>query len=59
MDQCFLERRKKNKIRLKLYRTELIRRVNRYRIAGKECITLKYSNDTRYDSESNIVTHDQ
>ena len=37
--------------------TELIRRYTRYELAGKKCILIKYSKDTRYDN-NNIVTHD-
>ncbi|KAK6731755.1 hypothetical protein RB195_007923 [Necator americanus] len=36
--------------------TELIRMHDRYRIAGKRCILVKYAGDTRYDPEL-IVTH--
>ncbi|XGW21148.1 hypothetical protein V3C99_004250 [Haemonchus contortus] len=36
--------------------TELIRMHDRYRIAGKKCILVKYAGDTRYDPEL-IVTH--
>lgn len=37
--------------------SELIRRYNRYRIGGKNCLMIKYKNDDRYDSEM-VVTHD-
>uniref|UniRef100_A0A1I7W7N8 Thymidine kinase n=1 Tax=Heterorhabditis bacteriophora TaxID=37862 RepID=A0A1I7W7N8_HETBA len=37
-------------------RTELIRMHDRYRIAKKNCILVKYAGDTRYDSDL-IVTH--
>ncbi|KHJ85732.1 thymidine kinase [Oesophagostomum dentatum] len=36
--------------------TELIRMHDRYRIAGKNCVLVKYAGDTRYDPEL-IVTH--
>ena len=37
--------------------SELYRRYNRYKLAGKKCVLIKYSNDNRY-SENKIVTHD-
>ena len=37
--------------------SELIRRCRRYKHAGKKCVMIKYSEDTRY-SENYIVTHD-
>ena len=37
--------------------TELLRRVRRYKYAGKNCLVLKYSKDKRY-SENDIMTHD-
>lgn len=38
--------------------TELLRRVKRYTIAKKECIVLKYQEDTRY-SQLKVSTHDK
>lgn len=38
--------------------TELIRRIKRYRIAGKKCVLIKYIEDTRY-SGTKACTHDQ
>ena len=32
--------------------TELIRRYTRYELAGKKCILIKYSKDTRYDNNN-------
>jgi thymidine kinase len=37
--------------------TELLRRYRRYKISGKKCLLIKYSEDNRYD-ENMIVTHD-
>eukprot|EP00943_MAST-04B_sp_MAST-4B-sp1_P003246 g3246.t1 len=37
--------------------TELLRRVRRYKYAGKNCLVLKYAKDKRY-SENTVVTHD-
>ena len=37
--------------------SELYRRYNRYKLAGKKCVLIKYFNDNRY-SENKIVTHD-
>jgi len=37
--------------------TELLRRVRRHSISGKECLYVKYAADTRYDT-ANIATHD-
>ena len=37
--------------------TELLRRVRRYKYAGKKCLVLKYAKDKRY-SENTIMTHD-
>ena len=37
--------------------TELLRRVRRFQIAGKKCLTIKYNDDTRY-SKTHISTHD-
>jgi thymidine kinase len=37
--------------------TELIRQYNRYSIAGKKCIMVKYRNDQRYNPKM-VVTHD-
>lgn len=38
--------------------TELIRLINRAKIAGKKCLTIKYYKDIRYDVEK-LSTHDQ
>ena len=38
--------------------TELLRRINRFKIAKKVCVLVKYINDNRYD-KNNICTHDQ
>lgn len=38
--------------------TELLRRVKRYRLAGRSCAIIKNSIDTRY-SNVNLSTHDQ
>lgn len=38
--------------------TELLRRVKRYQISGKKCLTVKYQADVRY-SATHISTHDQ
>ena len=37
--------------------SELLRYLNRARLAGKKCIVIKYTGDTRYDVEQ-ISTHD-
>lgn len=37
--------------------TELLRQVNRHRIAGRKCCLIKYDDDNRYD-KSLVVTHD-
>ena len=37
--------------------SELYRRYNRYKLAGKNCLLIKYSNDDRYD-DNKLVTHD-
>ena len=37
--------------------TELLRRVKRHAISGKNCLYVKYAADTRYDT-SCIATHD-
>ena len=37
--------------------TELLRIYNRFRIANKLCILVKYKNDTRYDNDNKVVTH--
>jgi thymidine kinase len=40
--------------------TLLLTRYRRYKIAGKNCILIKYGNDNRYDeSNTMLVTHDQ
>jgi len=38
--------------------TELLRRVNRYEISGKTCLSVKFAADTRYSVEC-ISTHDR
>lgn len=38
--------------------TELLRRVNRWEISGKKCLSVKYCADKRYSTNS-ISTHDQ
>lgn len=38
--------------------TELIRRVRRYRIAGHQCVLIKYHRDERYSIDK-VATHDQ
>lgn len=38
--------------------TELLRRVNRFEIAGKKTLSVKYSADNRYSKDA-ISTHDQ
>lgn len=37
--------------------TELIRRVNRFMIAKKTCVVIKYIKDTRYSDDNFISTH--
>lgn len=37
--------------------TELIRLIERKMIAGKKCLIIKHSHDTRYGSQSSIGTH--
>jgi len=37
--------------------TELVRRVKRFEISGKKCLTIKYQSDSRYSS-NHISTHD-
>ncbi len=37
--------------------TELLRVYNRFRIANKLCILVKYKNDNRYDCDNKVVTH--
>ena len=37
--------------------TELLRRVRKHEISGKQCLYVKYAADTRYDTTS-IATHD-
>ena len=39
--------------------TELIRRLQRFKISQYECIIVKYANDTRYTKEEAISTHDR
>jgi thymidine kinase len=40
--------------------TLLLSRYRRYKIAGKNCLLIKYAKDDRYDSnEATIVTHDK
>ena len=41
--------------------TELLRRYRRYKFSGKSCIAIKYTNDTRYDTNYDdpmVITHD-
>lgn len=38
--------------------TELLRRVKRHQISGKDCLRIKYAEDVRY-SDDCISTHDQ
>lgn len=38
--------------------TELLRRVQRYKIAQGRCLLVKHSRDNRYD-EANVITHDK
>jgi len=35
----------------------LLRRVHRYRIAGKNCVLIKHASDNRYNSDARITTH--
>lgn len=37
--------------------TELMRRMRRYQLGGKNCLIIKYDKDTRYDSKC-VCTHD-
>lgn len=37
--------------------TELMRRIKRYQIAARRCLTIKYANDNRY-SDSDMSAHD-
>ena len=39
--------------------TELIRRLQRFKVAQYECLIVKYQNDTRYTEEEAVSTHDQ
>ena len=39
--------------------TELIRRINKYRYAGRECLMIKHSCDVRYSDRKSINTHDK
>jgi thymidine kinase len=39
--------------------TELLRRMRRYAIAGKETLVLKYDKDVRYADVSKLATHDR
>lgn len=38
--------------------SELVRRYRRHTIGGRNCLMIKYKNDTRYDDEM-VVTHDK
>jgi len=38
--------------------SELLRRYQRHTFGGKKCLMIKYKNDTRYDKENMVVTHD-
>jgi thymidine kinase len=33
-------------------------RINKYLIAGKECLVIKYAQDTRYSGANELSTHD-
>ena len=37
--------------------TEPLRIYNRFKIANKKCVLIKFKNDTRYDNDNKIVTH--
>ena len=37
--------------------TELLRIYNRYNIANKKCVLIKYKNDNRYGDADSVVTH--
>ncbi|KAL1140870.1 hypothetical protein AAG570_000798 [Ranatra chinensis] len=37
--------------------SEMIRRLQRYRLAGYKCLVIRYAHDTRYSSDS-VATHD-
>jgi thymidine kinase len=39
--------------------TELMRRVNRWKISKKNCLVINYSGDSRYTDEAFVATHDQ
>ena len=39
--------------------TELIRRLQRYKIARYNCLIIKYAKDNRYTEEESIATHDK
>jgi len=39
--------------------SELIRLIDRKRIAGKKCLIIKHTKDNRFDNASNIVTHSE
>lgn len=39
--------------------TELIRLVDRKRIAGKKCLIIKHMIDTRFNTDNNVQTHSQ
>ena len=39
--------------------TELIRRLQRFKIARYNCLIVKYENDKRYTDEASIATHDK
>jgi thymidine kinase len=38
--------------------TELIRRINRLKVTGKQCVVIKYTGDNRYSDRNETVTHD-
>ncbi len=39
--------------------SELIRKVNRYKHARKECLVVNFYHDNRYSSDSVVSTHDK
>ena len=39
--------------------TELLRIYNRFIIANKKCVLIKFKNDTRYDNKEKVVTHNK
>lgn len=47
-----------NRLMNYFYRTELIRRLKRYRVAQYGCLIVKYAGDTRY-TDNGVATHDR